>query len=586
MKANTQPIKGVFMNSSLMIIPYYQRRYVWDEKNWERFFNDMTETVNSDTSYFLGAIILKEESVTKQDRLNGVFSKSIVVDGQQRLTTLAIFMKILHYLTGDAHQIQDFDSYYLQNNPAHQAIIEHNCEDRPEFSKIMTRNTLSFATNGNSRICQAYNYFLQQLKDYQKAGNGLANLLSSIYASVNFVVISLDQDDDEQQIFDTLNSLGVSLTTDELLKNFLYSTQDEQIYRATWRKMFDTDEAHMYWGTDASTAKTSKKDTVMDRFLQAFVRIKMWDFKDKLTTNDRIEFVRNENVYRACKAFVERFGMNKLYLADEILGYAEIYQKYFDESVLDKRDLPKVGCIERLILLVITTQTFSAIPYILYILKNVTDQNERNDIFGYLETYLVRKFIRKDSTKSYRDFFSENLIGNHIKSYDELKKYVSSKPQSANLAMPDKKELEGSVPIQTIDPKIGKVILYLYETKLNINFSFNECTVTLLMPSPTATSAQNWPLDPSWDVAAAKTTIKGLGNLFLLGNHNGIRESEIKRANNQPFANKKALVEKYNNNIGTDQILKNKNSWTLDDIIRRDELLAKAINENIWPSGL
>lgn len=189
----------------------------------------------------------------------------------------------------------------------------------------------------------------------------------------------MDQDDDEQQIFDTLNSLGVSLTTDELLKNFLYSTQDEQIYRATWRKMFDTDEAHMYWGTDASTAKTSKKDTVMDRFLQAFVRIKMWDFKDKLTTNDRIEFVRNENVYRACKAFVERFGMNKLYLADEILGYAEIYQKYFDESVLDKRDLPKVGCIERLILLVITTQTFSAIPYILYILKNVTDQNERND---------------------------------------------------------------------------------------------------------------------------------------------------------------------------------------------------------------
>lgn len=367
MNANTKNIKGVFQNTYLMVIPYYQRRYVWEETNWDRFFRDMTETVNSTSRYFLGAIILKDIAPSQDEMINGISNKSIVVDGQQRMTTLAIFMKILHYLNDEA-QRNDFVAYYLQQDSLHTPIIRHNMEDRPAFSQIMGLDSLAPNPQSTSKLWQAYNFFLNKLKEYEAEGNSLRLLLTSIYARVNFVVITLDGNDDEQQIFDTLNSLGVDLTTDELLKNYLYGVNDEQIYLSTWRNMFDTDKARIYWGTSASSSRQAKRDTILDRFLNAFVKLKMWDFKSFLTNADKKEFVKKENAYKACKVFHERFGMDKIKLANEIIEYAKIYQKYFDPIFLDQR-IPKAGSIERISVFVQSTQAYVATPYILYILK-------------------------------------------------------------------------------------------------------------------------------------------------------------------------------------------------------------------------
>ena len=100
MEARTISINGVIQRNTLLRIPYFQRRYVWGEEDWKRFAIDMESTLDSDRCYFLGAIILKEEPVTMLDRRNGIAKRQLVIDGQQRLTTLSIFMKVLHMMVG------------------------------------------------------------------------------------------------------------------------------------------------------------------------------------------------------------------------------------------------------------------------------------------------------------------------------------------------------------------------------------------------------------------------------------------------------------------------------------------------------
>ena len=67
------------------------------------------------------------------------------------------------------------------------------------------------------------------------------------------------------------------------------------------------------------------------------------------------------------------------------------------------------------------------IPYVLYIMNSVSSQEERNKIFGFLETYVIRRLIVDSNNNNYSDLFSENLIGQRINSYEALRKYILSK---------------------------------------------------------------------------------------------------------------------------------------------------------------
>lgn len=76
MEASTLNISGVIQNSTLLRIPYFQRRYVWEEKDWQIFAESMESTLDSDRYYFLGAIILKDEEITMEDKRKGIAKKA------------------------------------------------------------------------------------------------------------------------------------------------------------------------------------------------------------------------------------------------------------------------------------------------------------------------------------------------------------------------------------------------------------------------------------------------------------------------------------------------------------------------------
>lgn len=584
MEARTATINNVIQRNTLLRIPYFQRRYVWGEDDWKRFAADMESTLDSDRYYFLGSIIIKDEEVSMNDRRNGICKKFLVIDGQQRLTTLSIFMKVLHMMVG---KNLDFENQYLQTNAVKDPVIIHSCEDMPQFKNIMHLDTPNEIAS-DSNIAAAYNFFRTYLDGRRNAGVNLNELLNTVNASVTFVSITLNRDDDEQQIFDTINSLGVPLTTGELMKNFLYEADDEAAYRNNWRLMFDTDEARRFWDSDATPSHyaKSKDNAVIERFFHAFVRLKMWDFKDRLTEVQRKSFVKAENIFSTCKAFVEVFGMEKQALADEILEYAKIFKDNLNEEILDTR-IPQHSGIKRISCIINATKNFAVMPYVLYILHEVSDEAERNKIFDYLETYLVRRIIIKDANKDYYGLFSEYLISKKVVTYAALKAYIEDKDDSKNLAMPSDTRIRYALNNYKFDEQYARLILYLFETKLAkssesmLTGGISAFYAESFMPRPSLAANANWTVhtDPA-DEENRRQLINTIGNYFLL---NICTEKGLKKCHNEGFDMKLPILKKFSRNIRSCQLLDSLRSWDESAITNRNNTFASGFCKTIWP---
>ena len=577
MRADTLTIRNIFQGDTLLRVPYFQRKYVWGAEDWKRFAMDMEGTMESLQKYFLGAIILKEEDTTIQDKRNGVGRRYLIIDGQQRLTTLSIYMKVLHMLTNKS---DDFARQFLLDTDSQTPVLTHNWEDLPAYSKVMHLDTPQELGKDN-KIFEAYDFFRGHLLESKERGVSLRDLLTAVNASVTFVAISLDYRDDEQQIFDTINSLGAPLTTGELMKNFLYQADDEDKYNHNWKPVFDVDPVSRFWDMDRAKSRQEKgsKTSNIEIFFHTFVRIKMWDFKDRLSIAQRKGFVKTSNVFSTCKAFVELFGMDRQELADEIIVYAKLFRENFDMDVLDEY-IPSYSGIKRISCLVNATKSYVVIPYILYVLKNVSDESERNRIFGYVETYLIRRMLADSNSKSYSEFFSESLIANRLLTFDALKGFIESKDEDSNLAMPGDSKVEYGIVHREkgLEESTVRILYYMYESKVRTSLDeriqgFSEYQAEVLMPKPTNGNAANWPCMNSREREEERGRLIGsLGNCFIMNNAG---KKELKKVKDEVFDIKIAVFQNYGEGIRCNTILKNMFQWTADDINSRNLALSK-----------
>lgn len=113
--------------------------------------------------------------------------------------------------------------------------IQHSQNDIGAFERIMKLKSLETIESGRSNILRAYEYFREHI-DPSKLN------LQFIQNNAQFVGIDLLYHEDEQQIFDTINSLGVKLTTGELLKNFFFTQKSITDYETYWKPVFEEDD--------------------------------------------------------------------------------------------------------------------------------------------------------------------------------------------------------------------------------------------------------------------------------------------------------------------------------------------------------
>lgn len=569
MQANTVKIQEVFQSNIVLKIPYFQRSYVWDEGNWERFLSDMLDLPETNDNYFLGSVILKKAGTNDFG-----YEQFDVVDGQQRLTTLVIFSKILYLLAGKDDK---FRNKFLQDD-TNAPVLQPNRKDASVFNAIVLLDGIGNELAGKGRVKDAYDYFLNKLCD-PKIKDKANELIRFMNNHVYLVRITVEEQENEQQIFDTINSLGQDLTTGELLKNYLFNDGNVELYDTKWAPTFEKGgNDYNYW-TDQLTKGRLKANNI-EMFFYYFMLIKMQspEIRTSLSPTEKKHFRKQEGLFESYKCLIRNHNIETNSLIDEIVEYAKIYHSCFNQDIL-KEALVKYPSIQRISFIMFAQGTWTPVPYLLYILKNVSSETERVHIFGYIENYLVRRMVCKSKNNNYSDLFSENLVGQAISSFNSLKEYLNDSESRGTLLMPTDKEVMEAMQNKDLR-KESTLLLYLLESKVNPNFTnstFNngyaEFGIEPLMPIKY--DNENWPKTESYETETRDVLIRTLGNQMLVrGNKLSSSKSLLKWSKKREYL--KNLVQ----DLSLSHVIQWQN-WNEDVIIKRNDLLGKKINE-IW----
>lgn len=470
MDAHAKKIKDILNGSRLLEIPYYQRAYVWNEDLWKRFLEDIVELTKPQAKpHFIGSIILKQQQTPS---MGGVSDIRTVIDGQQRLTTIAIFFKVLSLKLG---QPWVFDGVckclsVINGQPTMVLAFRHNHIDKEAFEQIMNLSqpdNISVDKNGKvvpseSQIINAYQYFLREIDTTTLNANNYTTILDKIL----IVGIDLTFDEDEQQIFDTINSLGIKLTTSELLKNYFFNENNFNEYQKYWESVFEKDkDQKRYW--DQEIISGVMRPHLIDVFMAAYLTIKIHDDKYHVTTEDKLRYARTEKLFESYKDFIQKYmGGNKAVLMQEIYQYAQLFMENFNPQCDEESLTNEVG-IERINVIIFALKMSTMLPYVLYLLINQPSIQERNAIFDYLESYMMRRTICHIDTRAYYKLYSDSLLTKQITTLNDLKDFIDNKTEDKVLSSPSDSDVQNAINTRVLVNDQNTGILYMLESKLH-----------------------------------------------------------------------------------------------------------------------
>lgn len=468
MEAHGQPLRFL-CDEQILEIPFFQRAYVWNDDNWKDLLEDLLKTSGS---HFLGSIILK-----RAKSITGTADKAIIIDGQQRLTTLSILIKALYdsidnkraKLINDAtealfYTLKSSDSDYL-------LTINHSHNDRKQFEEVMGSvvdgeikspilSKLNEIKEDDPRLLikRCYKFFYTQLMSISNEER--INLWDNLFDKNNkiLVVIDLDDNDQEQKIFDTINSSGVRLTSTDIIKNALYQklielTKDSdkiaEYYKRTWAETFEKDDSVVaYWNKEKSMGRLWRQNSEL--LLQTVAIIKgIFDVDKKHTIQQLADLYKTE---------IEDYTEQQLYdFIEEITKYANIYKEHipdFNGKENFEYNNTEIEAVEQRVLHILDKNDISTFnPYIIYIFNTYEGQDKviiekLREIEKYVMTYLITKKPTKNFNKDCTTFINDKT-GNEIK--NRLKDFTNA-------------ELKAGI-VSKVSNKLGAEILFWIELK-------------------------------------------------------------------------------------------------------------------------
>lgn len=520
MQAGRSTINDIFNQNKVLEIPFFQRAYVWNTDQWDRFLEDMEMVSTNNKPYFLGSVILKQQ-LTQSTQSVG--DRRTVIDGQQRLTTLCIFFKVLSLKLKNDHLANIFRLPMSSSEIA----LKHNHNDEQAFNTVINL-TEEIVLPTTDHITMAYMFFKENV-NVSKINP------QNILTNIMFVGIDLSYDDDEQQIFDTINSLGVRLTTAELLKNYFFGRDEYQQYLNYWQNIFEAnDDVKKYWDTEIVAGRIRRH--FIDLFFYSFLQIKIQDNKYSVKSEDKKQYTKVEGLFDSYKSFISEYNIDKQELIEEIKQYALLFKNNFDLQVLDS-ELPAESSMDRINAIIFGLENTTIIPYVLFILKNVSDVTEQKAMFGFLESYLLRRMVCHSNTKNYNSLFSESLINNEILSLEELKEHIENRSADNNY-LPKDDELEIGFKYSKLVNKQATGILYFIESKLRNRSLHSTAMLGLKSYSLEHVMPKKW--ENNWPAVVTQqekdgrnTALMTIGNLTIIPSslNSSIRDSnwEIKK---------------------------------------------------------
>jgi uncharacterized protein with ParB-like and HNH nuclease domain/predicted transport protein len=290
MKATEAKLLEILRNVSQFIIPIYQRTYSWTQKECEQLWADILRAGSSDDIgvHFIGSVVHIDDGLGNI----AVQAPKLVIDGQQRLTTVTLLLSALADVLGELPEDQDepFDGFspakirqYYLTNPLERKEKRFKLllsdTDRITLMALVDPNAAVLPAEPSIRIQANHQFFLEQLRhpatDLTVVCRGISKLL------VVDVALSRDQDN-PQLIFESMNSTGRELSQADLIRNYVLMGQppelQERLYTLHWRPMEQAFGQEAYSGNEFSafmrdfltlkTAEVPRLDLVYEVFKQ------------------------------------------------------------------------------------------------------------------------------------------------------------------------------------------------------------------------------------------------------------------------------------------------------------------------------
>ncbi len=556
MKATEANLLEFIKKSSQFSIPIYQRLYSWTENECERLWNDIMTTGKSEIpSHFIGSIMYIEKGMYHISEPEPL----LVIDGQQRLTTVSLLLEVLARKLGNNEIINGFSGrkireYYLINplengERKYKLLLSQN--DRSTYISIIEQK--DYPKDYSLRIKYIFEYFTGKVDTLSESE--IKNLCYGLL-KLFIVDISLNRDNDNPQlIFESMNSTGKDLSQADLIRNFMLMRLDietqKKLYEDYWRPM------EIEFGQEAYT---SYFDSFMRHYLtmrtgsipnisEVYEEFKKYFYNQK---------VNNETELKELKKYA-------IYFCAMALDKEE--DKKLKEAFSDLRDL-KVDVSYPLLLELYNDYTM-----------NILSKDDFIEIIRLIESYVFRRAVCGIPTNSLNKTFAS--FSKSIKK----EKYLESVKAYSNLMtsyrrFPNDEEFATELKYRDLYNFRSRTYwlrrLENYDRKERVNVS--EYTIEHILPQNTNLN-QDWvqALGPDWQKIQQKY-VHTIGNLTLTG-YNAEYSDKF-------FTDKRDMKGGFKESpLKLNRGLSNLDTWNEEKILQRAESLSKeALNVWKYPS--
>jgi uncharacterized protein with ParB-like and HNH nuclease domain len=521
MKANELQINNFLQAPNVQfVIPVYQRNYDWKNAECNELLHDIIAVeIEKRGTHFIGSIVFVHEGTYSTNEVKEL----VIIDGQQRLTTINILYVALYRFAKDNDKKQDAERLYnmfLTNqyvqNESSKLKLKQTDTNSAAFKAIMVGTEKEF--DGFSNVIENYNFFRSSINEdnFDLILSGLNRLI--------FVEISLERDkDDPQRIFESLNSTGLDLSQSDLIRNFILM----DLQPREQNRIFET-----IWSPIEENAKDFvKQSSLVSDFIRDYLTL-----RNKKIPNKNKVYYEFKNLYNNKK---EDAYFQEL---ENIKSLSAHYKKLANPSTVKDSSIRKeLEYINRLEINVVY-------PFLLQVFEDtengLLDKGELIKILKLIQSYTWRRFIVGLPTSSLNKIFMSLYAEVDTEDYyDSIAKALLKKKGSAKF--PSNEDLKTALKDKDLYNTQPKNRNYLFEMLENYNnkeyVNTNNEAITIEHIFPRNPSGK-WSTDLTSDeyFLFKEKHLNTIGNLTLSGN-------------NGALSNKSFLDKKEMNNDGNEQ---------------------------------
>lgn len=407
MQANETKLQKVIEGTVQYVIPLFQRTYSWDKKEWQILWDDIVELCEAEMPriHFIGSIVsLPTVSVPE-----GV-AKYLLIDGQQRLTTIFIILTLLRDNAKEESNIKLAEEIQ-------ERFLVNKFSDGYDFFKLMPTQADRLAFTNyikelenleETQITKAYDFFKKKLR--QKSQIDADTIKKIIITSFSIVSIVLDIGDNPYLVFESLNAKGRPLTQADLIRNYFFMrihvNDQEEVFQKYWQPMQEALGNNL---TEFIRHFLMRKGSIVK---QTDV---YYSLKEEVTPNNVVIYLQ---------------GLSK---------FSTFYEKLLNPM------LEPIKSIRKHLIRLNRIEVTTAYPMLLSCYSaysgGILTEDEFVEILQILENYLIRRFVCSIATNQLNKIFPsvcgqlvgvehDELIGNFkeallTKGYPKDKEFIS-----------------------------------------------------------------------------------------------------------------------------------------------------------------